>query len=178
MGNRTLRTYEVLNCLTGSSLIGFFIFVFGLLLSGAAAGADAIWLQGAYFDNLNKANIKEGVLFLGKPERELTPEERAAWKSQNIPFKYADVELGVEGAKATMGIGVVTGPEIPLLPRIGLSYAHFRTQNLAGVEAVMSAGAPAEPGIPIPVGISFKVGYYVGLGGTPNRFMAGLGLGL
>lgn len=146
-----------------------------LFWASAAHARDALWLQGVYYDNLNKLNLKEGVAFMGKP----IPNKNAEpWPYSDIPFTYADVEAGAEGYKLTAGRGIVTGPEMPVLPRVGLSYAHLRTQNLAGVEAVMSVGVPATEGTCIPIGISLKIGYYVGLAGTPNRLMIGLGMGL
>lgn len=50
-------------------------------------------------------------------------------------------------------------------------------QNLVGIEAVLSAGIPATEAY-IPLGMSLKVGYYIGMAGTPNRLMIGLGIGL
>lgn len=141
----------------------------------AVHAADALWLQGVYYDNLNKLNLKEGVAFMGKP---IEHKDAKPWPYADIPFSYADVEAGAEGVKLTLGRGIVSGPEMPVLPRIGLSYAHLRTQNLAGVEAVLSAGIPASEATYIPIGMSLKVGYYVGLNGTPNRLMIGLGMGL
>lgn len=142
-----------------------------------AHAVDAVWLQGVYYDSMNKLNLKEGVAFMGPPI-EHKPRPGANWAFADIPFTYADVEAGAEGYKLTLGRGIVNGPEIPVLSRVGLSYAHFRTQNLAGLEAVLSAGAPASEGAGIPVGVSLKIGYYLGLAGTPNRLMIGLGMGL
>jgi hypothetical protein len=146
-----------------------------LLCAPAAHAAGAMWLQGLYYDNLNKLNLKEGVAFMGKP---IEHKDAQPWPYSDIPYTYADVEAGAEGVKLTVGRGEVTGPEMPVLPRIGLSYAHFRTQNLAGIEAVLSTGIPATEETWIPLGMSLKIGYYVGLAGTPNRLMLGLGMGL
>jgi len=52
------------------------------------------------------------------------------------------------------------------LDRYGLSYAHLRTQDLAGFELVISQ-----------MGMSAKLGYYPGLHGTDNRLLLGLGFG-
>ncbi len=162
-----------------AGLTRWLLLAWGLMISRAAVSGEAMWLQGVYYDNMNKANVKEGILFTGSiPEDTRTAEEKLHWQARNIPFKYADVELGVEGAKATVGTGVLTGSEIPMFARIGVSYAHFRSQNLAGMEAVYSIGAPAQESGLFPVGLSLKIGYYLGLQGTQNRFLLGVGMGL
>lgn len=151
-----------------------------LLLCNAAWAEEpqVLWLQGAYYDNLNKLNLKEGIAFLG-PYTPVRFDPEKPWQEDDIPIKYADIELGGKGVKGTLGMGHYFASEWPVIMRAGLSYAHFRTQDLAGVEAVVSGGFPV-PGsdLPIPVGVSFKLGLYAGLNHTPNRFMIGLGLGL
>ncbi len=155
------------------------LLICGLCLPQAASSTDALWLQGLYYDNMNKANLKEGILFMSPPEHKSPPDESHPWKPEDIPFKYADIELGMEGVKVSAGTGMITGPEIPILPRIGVSYAHLKTQDLAGIEAVASIGVPAGEGsFAIPLGVSVKIGYYKGLNHTPNRWMIGLGFGL
>lgn len=152
--------------------------VCALLLCGAATAEpqtvlpqhDTLWLQGAYYDSLNKLNLKEGIAFLGS----YTPGKY----EDDIPMKYADIELGEEGVKGTLGMGHFVSSEFPFVIRAGLSYAHFKTQDLAGVEAVLSPGFPAGMGVPIPVGMSLKLGFYHGLNHTPDRFMVGLGFGI
>jgi hypothetical protein len=153
----------------GGTLLG------ALLLAPRAQAADAMWLQGVYYDNMNKLSLKEGIAFMGTP---IPHKDAKPWPYSDVPFTNADVEGGGEGYKLTLGRGMLTGPEMPVLPRIGVSYAHFRTQNLAGVEAVFSSGIPATEETWVPLGFSLKIGYYVGLAGTPNRLLVGMGIGL
>ena len=123
-----------------------------------AASADMEPLLGVYYDNLNKVNIKGGALLYDAPADCYRPPHCGG-----RTYKYADAELGLEGLKLTAGKGV---DEMESSARVGLSYANFHKQKLAGVETVMFA-----------MGLSLKLGYYAGLQHTPNRFLLGLGLG-
>lgn len=143
------------------------MFISGLLFSQAAMCVDAGWLQGFYYDSMNKGNIKEGI--------RVGDNNSTRHDFPNVG--YADVEAGEAGQKVTVGAGWFVG-ETPgkypaLMARFGISYAHFRTQKLAGGEAVFSAGKEH-----VPSGLSLKIGLYAGLHGTPSRFMVGLGFGM
>lgn len=160
-------------------------FACGLLLCGAASAEPQVvspdhktlWLQGVYYDSLNKLDLKEGIALLGSyTPRKFDPDK--PWEEDDIPIIYTDIELGGEGVKGALGAGYFVSSEFPLTVRAGLSYAHFRTQDLAGVEGVLSPGFPAEFGLPVPVGMSLKLGWYRGLNHTPNRWLIGIGFGI
>ncbi len=128
-----------------------------LLFSQAGCGADTGWLLGAYADTLNKLDVKGGIAFKGAEPND--PERR--WLGPS--FLYADGELGLEGVKVSAGGGHYIGHG---LDRWGLSYAHFKSQDLVGLELVSSQMI-----------LSLKLGYYVGLNHTKNRLLLGAGFG-
>lgn len=43
------------------------VLVLCLFCAPAAHAIDALWLQGLYYDNTNKLNLKEGIAFMGTP---------------------------------------------------------------------------------------------------------------
>jgi len=127
-----------------------------LLFSQTANCADNQWLAGVYLDTLNKLNIKGGITFLEAKAKDPEPYDYGS-------FKYADVEFGYEGSKVSLGAGLNSRHG---LDRIGVSYARLRSQDMAGVESVLSY-----------MGGSVKLGYYLGLDGTKNRILMGFGFG-
>lgn len=129
----------------------------GMSLSQVSLGNNISWLGAAYLDTLNKANIKLGVV-LNEPYE--YDEARPHYYGS---FKYVDFEVGVEGNKASIGVGSSIGHGID---RVGISYARMNTQDLAGIESVISQ-----------MGMSIKLGYYFGLDNTKNRWLLGVGLG-
>ncbi len=131
------------------------------LWPGTAACADLAPLAGAYYDNLNKVNVKGGVML---PDGEAPAPSCRDPRMCGSGFKYVDGELGLEGVKVTAGVG---REDFESAGRIGLSYADFRTQKLAGVEAVLWS-----------FGLGFKLGLYKGLDHTPSRLLLGLGFEL
>jgi hypothetical protein len=134
------------------------LLAFCLLLSPATEAADISWLAGIYTDTMNKVNIKGGIALNGPEEKS---GEDEGYHSRS--FKYADVEVGLEGTKITLGAGISSFESIG---RTGLSYAELHGDKLVGIEAVVSA-----------MGGSFKLGYYAGLQGAPNEFLIGFGIG-
>lgn len=128
-----------------------------MLFSQASLSSDIAWLAGAYVDTLNSANIKGGIVLNAPYEYD---EARPHYSGS---FKYADAEVGLNGSKVSFGFGSHIGHG---LDRFGLSYAQLKTQDLAGVEAVISQ-----------MGMSVKVGYYLGLSDTKDRWLIGLGFG-
>ena len=137
--------------------LGLLAFLAGLLLCPPVIGKELGGLAGAYVDTLNMVNVKGG-LTLSDPF-EPDPDLPHYYGS----FHYADIELGLEGQKLTVGVGQHVGHG---LDRIGLSYARIRSQDLAGLEAVVSQ-----------MSMSVKLGYYQGLEGTGNRLLLGIGMG-
>ena len=134
----------------------FYIIISSLFISQAACCGENQWLAAGYIDTLNKLNIKGGVTFLETKTEDPEPFDFGA-------FKYADIELGIEGIKLTVGSGVNTRHG---LDRIGVSYARMKSQDLIGVESVISN-----------LGGSVKLGYYFGLNGTANCILVGFGFG-
>jgi hypothetical protein len=132
-------------------------FIIGLMFSQASMSADVTFLGAAYVDTVNSVNVKCGVVFNEPYEYD---EEKPYYYGS---FKYADVEVGLNGSKLTVGFGSQIGHG---LDRVGLSYAKLNTQELAGVEAVISQ-----------MFMSIKLGYYLGLDNTNNRWLFGLGFG-
>ena len=128
-----------------------------MLFTHASLSSDVSWLAAGYVDTLNKVNIKGGIVLNDSYEPD---EERPYYFGA---FKYADLEIGAEGEKLTVGVGhhIAHG-----LDRIGLSYAKLETQDLTGIEAVISQ-----------MGMSLKLGYYHGLNDTDNKWLLGLGFG-
>jgi len=110
-----------------------------------------------YVDTMNKANLKLGMALNDNYEYD---EDRPHYYGG---FKYADFELGMEGRKITLGAGYHIGHGID---RIGISYADFEKQELAGIEAVISQ-----------MGASIKIGYYKGRHNTDNQWLLGIGMG-
>lgn len=137
-------------------LFRFAIIISSLLISQAAYCADNQWLLGVYADTLNKLNVKGGFTFF-----ETKPGNSESFDFGS--FKYTDFEVGYEGNKVTLGAGLYSRHG---LDRIGISYAQMKTQDLVGVESVMSY-----------MGGSVKLGYYFGLNDTANRFLFGFGFG-
>lgn len=135
----------------------FILLIFCLLFSRVSLASDITWLAAAYVDTVNSANLKAGIVF--KEPYEYTEERPHYYGS----FNYADIEVGLNGNKVSLGMGSEIGHGID---RIGLSYAHLDKQDLAGVEAVISQ-----------MGLSVKLGYYVGLDDTSNKWLIGIGLG-
>ncbi len=133
------------------------VLLLGLLLSQPSLGNDISWLGAAYIDTLNKADVKVGIALKDPYEYD---EARPYYYGS---FKYVDFEVGVEGIKATFGSGSSVGHGID---RVGLSYAKMSTQDLAGVETVISQ-----------MGMSVKFGYYLGMDNTKNRWLLGIGFG-
>lgn len=128
-----------------------------LFFSQTSLSSDTSWLAGIYLDNLNKANIKGGITF--NDDYEYNEDNPHYYGS----FKYSDIEIGLEGYKLSVGVGQNIGHG---LDRIGLSYAWLDTQDLAGVEAIISQ-----------MGMSIKIGCYFGLDNTSDKFLIGVGLG-
>jgi hypothetical protein len=128
----------------------------GVLPAPSAVAGEVSWLAGAYVDSLNLVNVKAGVAF---PEGDEIDPESHYYGS----FRYGDVEVGLDGAKVSLGFGQYVGHG---LDRIGLSYAHLDNGELGGFEAVVSQMA-----------MSFKVGYYLGLAHSGDRFLLGVGMG-
>ncbi len=134
-----------------------FVLAACLLFSPPGRCANIEGLAGAYADTLNKLDVKGGIAFKGAEPND--PQRR--WIGPS--FLYADGELGLEGVKISVGGGRYIGHG---LDRWGLSYAHFKSQDLAGVELVTSQ-----------MMFSLKLGYYVGLNHTKNRILLGAGFG-
>jgi hypothetical protein len=133
-----------------------FILISSLLFSQTAICGDTEWLAGVYVDTLNKVNIKGGITLSNPKAKDPKPFDFGS-------FKYADLELGYEGSKISLGAGLYSRHG---LDRIGFSYAHLKSQDLAGVESVLSS-----------MGLNVKLGYYFGLNSTKNRILVGLGFG-
>lgn len=139
----------------------FILLLAGLALPGPAAAGDILPIMAAYYDNLNKLNIKGGIMLLDAQD-EGTPTCKHTPRCSDT-FKYMDVELGMEGVKLTAGVG---SEHFESIGRIGLSYARFRGQRLLGIEGNVWS-----------MMLEFKLGLYRGLNGTPSRFMLGMGIG-
>lgn len=133
-------------------------FLSGLLCSQDSISSEITWLGGIYADTLTKANIKAGISLNEKYEYN---EEKPHYYGS---FKYADIELGGDGSKVSVGIGHNVGHGAD---RIGLSYARLKNQDLVGFEAVLSQ-----------MGGSIKLGYYKGLNDTNDQWLLGIGIGL
>ncbi|HQS59378.1 MAG: hypothetical protein B7Y56_13390 [Gallionellales bacterium 35-53-114] len=131
--------------------------LFGLLFFQTAIADDTDWIGGIYIDTVNSINIKGGIVL--NDNNPLDPDRPHYYGS----FKYTDLELGLGGSKISFGFGDSIGHG---LNRIGLSYAHLRSQDMAGFEWIVSQ-----------MGGSFKLGYYWGLDGTKNQMLLGFGLG-
>lgn len=134
------------------------LLIAALLFARAVSAGGLDLLAGAYLDTLNSANLKVGMA-LAEPY-DYDPERPYFYGG----FHYADVEYGLKGAKISLGVGQHIGHGAD---RIGLSFARLAAQDLAGVEAVVSQ-----------MGLSLKAGYYLGLDGTDDAFLLGVGLGL
>lgn len=136
----------------------FSIFIAPLLFSGADPAEGWDLLAGFYVDTVNGATVKTGIALTGPYEYD--PDRPHYYGG----FHYMDVEYGLEGGKVSLGAGHHVGHGVD---RLGVSYARLETQDLAGVEAVLSQ-----------MGLSLKLGYYAGLDGSDDAFLLGLGMGL
>jgi len=133
------------------------MFMVALAFSQPVFSVETNLLSAAYIDTMNKVNIKAGIAF--NEPYEYSEEMPHYYGS----FKYIDFELGLEGTKVSIGKGVQAGHGID---RIGISYAKFKTQDLAGIEAIISQ-----------MGMSIKLGYYAGLEDTDDKWLVGVGFG-